>query len=283
MGFLNCQSCSTTSCNTCFGGFIYQQDSSITTSTVNKCYYEPCISTNFNNIYQYILYNSNCKSCSSDNDCNVVCKASNSRSCLSNQYLQLAAGTCGALFFGSCQSKSPAIAPQNFFVGTKGVNLVETKTTFSGSGTFASPYPDLLQAIINIYQTAANYQSYNATIYLLNEDHFILNKDYTSIALTKLDYNPQLSITIQPLYCSSLYTTNCFPSSSAIANVYVRYPQTVLYIFSNLVINNVIFDAIEMLNTNDLTRTVKCTLNNATSINPTFSDQTCQTAYNNMQ
>ena len=229
------------------------------------------------------MYNYNCKSCETDNNCNLTCKSTYSRSCLSNQYLQLTTGTCGALYFGTCKNKISPITSQNFFVGIKGVSMIETSTTFSGSGSFSSPFSDLIQALIQIYQISSIYTSYNATIFLLNEDHFILNKDYNSIALSVLDYNPQVTITIQPLYCSSLYTSNCFASNS-IANVYIRYSSTVFYIFSNLIINNVNFDAIEMLNSNDMTRKVKCVINPAsTLISPSFTDNTCQSSFNNLQ
>lgn len=85
-------------------------------------------------------------------------------------------------------------------------------------------------------------------IYLVNQDHYILNKDYSSIARTGIDFSQLVNINITPLYCNVLNNVSACIASGNLLNVYNRVNDYSLFnVYNNLIFTGINFDSLDTL------------------------------------
>jgi len=82
---------------------------------------------------------------------------------------------------------------KTYYVG-KLNTYTDNLNTFPGAGTVSDPYYDLIMAIETGLNDCAPFTLAKITIYMLKQDHFILNKNYNTIAKTAIDFSENISI-----------------------------------------------------------------------------------------
>jgi hypothetical protein len=95
---------------------------------------------------------------------------------------------------------------------------------------------------------------------MLNQDHFIINKNYNTIAKTAIDFSENVSIVISPLYCSVVNNPSICTNNQV--TVYNRVKDfNIFYIYKSLQIENLIFDSSDVLasdSSTNINRQVLC-------------------------